>query len=90
MSEEGKASNTPGTNETGGQTHSTVENLRELTAASKQLFEAGKQMTDNLTELSNRVEHATTVGSNILQNPLFLAGTAAVAGALFIAFSRRT
>jgi hypothetical protein len=90
MLEERKATNNPDNDETGIQTHSTVENLRELTAASKQLFEAGKQMTNNLTELSNRVEHVTSVGSNILKNPLFLAGAAVFVGVLFVAFSRRT
>lgn len=69
---------------------SATDNIRDITEASKQLFEAGKQMTDNLAELSRRVDHATNIGSEVLKSPWLIAGGAVAAGALILLFSRKS
>lgn len=79
----------PSNESNGSSQRSTAENIRELTAASKQLLEAGRQMTDNLTELSQRVEHAGTIGSQILKSPWLVVGGTITAGILLLVFSRK-
>lgn len=68
---------------------SATENIRELRDASKELLRAGKQISENLGELSDRVEHAKTVGAQIATSPWLLAGGAIGAGLLFLIFSRQ-
>jgi hypothetical protein len=67
---------------------SASENIRELTEASKQLLAAGKQLTDNLTELSEHVEHAKNVSAEVLRSPWLIAMGAIAAGALVLLISR--
>ena len=76
-------------NEASASNRSITDNIRELTASSKQLLDAGKQMTDNLGELSRRVEHASDVSSRVFKNPWMIAGAAIAAGTLVIAFSKK-
>ncbi len=77
--------------ESNGTAHerSAADNIRDLTAASKQLLEAGKQMTDNLGELSQRVEHASEIGSQVIKSPWLIVAGAIAAGALLLIFSRK-
>lgn len=73
----------------GAQNRSVADNIRDLTESSKQLLEAGKQMTDNLSELSQRVEHASEVSSRVVKSPWMVAGAAIAAGAIIVALSRK-
>jgi hypothetical protein len=70
------------------QNRSMADNIRELTESSKQLLDAGKQLADNLSELSQRVEHASDVSARVLKSPWVIAGAAIAAGTLILAFSR--
>jgi len=74
---------------TNTQERSATDNIRELSEASKQLFEAGKQLTDNLAELSDRVEHASEVGSNLLKSPWLIVGGSVLAGLLLITLAKK-
>lgn len=69
---------------------STTESLRQLSEAGTRLFEAGQEITENLTEISQRVDHATNVGSQILKSPWLIAGGAVLAGALILMVTRRS
>jgi ElaB/YqjD/DUF883 family membrane-anchored ribosome-binding protein len=69
---------------------SAAENTRELTDASKQLLEAGQQVTENLSELSHRIEHAKNVSSEALKSPWLTAGAAIAVGALILLISRKS
>ena len=60
--------------EESGPTRSTTENIRELTDASRKLFAAGEQLTTNLNELEQRVEHALDWRSKLGDHALLLAG----------------
>ncbi|HSU33924.1 MAG TPA: hypothetical protein VLJ11_22040 [Bryobacteraceae bacterium] len=60
--------------EENGPTRSATENIRELTDASKKLFAAGEQLTNNLNELEQRVEHALDWRSRLGDHALLLAG----------------
>jgi hypothetical protein len=71
------------------QNQSAADNIRELTDASKQLLEAGQRMTENLSELSHRLEHAKNVSSEMLRSPWLIAGAAFAAGALILLISRK-
>jgi len=75
--------------EDSGQNRSVADNIRELTESSKQLLEAGKQMKDNLSELSERVEHASEVSTRVIKSPWLIAGAAVAAGAIIVAVSRK-
>jgi len=88
MLEESGTAKTTHTAESSGKAGSTADNIRQLTDASRQLFHAGEQITENLSALSDRVEHASNVGSQILRSPWLVAGGAIVAGTLMIALSR--
>lgn len=55
-------------------TRSATENIRELTDASRKLFAAGEQLTSNLNELEQRVEHALDWRSKLGDHALLLAG----------------
>lgn len=68
---------------------STTENIKDLANASKQLLDSGRQVKDNLGELSERIEHASDVGTQIFKSPWFLAGSAVLAGTLLITLGRR-
>lgn len=72
------------------QSRSAADNIRELTAASKQLLQAGKQMTDNLSELSERVEHASTMGAQILKSPWLIVAGALIAGTVMLVVARKS
>jgi hypothetical protein len=56
------------------QSRSASDNVRELTEASKQLFAAGEQLTNNLTELESRVERALDWPSRIGEHALLVGG----------------
>jgi len=60
--------------EDSGPTRSTTENIRELTDASRKLFAAGEQLTSNLNELEQRVEHALDWRARLGDHALLLAG----------------
>ncbi len=58
---------------------SATQNIRELAESSKQLFAAGEKLTENLTELEQKVEHATDLSYQISSRP-WLVPVVAVAG----------
>ena len=63
---------------------SATDNIREVAQASETLLKAGKQLKDNLGELSDRVENATERTSKILKSPWFALTVAA--GISFVGF----
>ncbi|MBV8071181.1 MAG: hypothetical protein JO270_14830 [Acidobacteriaceae bacterium] len=56
------------------------DNIKDLTQASKQIFEAGQQLVTNLNELQQRVKHATDWRSQLSEKPWLIAVGALVAG----------
>lgn len=69
---------------------STSDNIKELTQAGKQVFEAGQQLFKNLNELQRRVEHATDLKAQFSERPWLIALVALVGGiAGWRFFSRR-
>lgn len=70
------------------ESRSATDNIKELTQASKDLLHAGEQIKQNLSELSDRAEHATNVGKQIATSPWFLSLSAIAAGILLLTFSR--
>jgi hypothetical protein len=90
MAAEEKDQHQSGTATETAERRSATDNIREITEASRQLFEAGKQMTDNLSELSRRVDSAAMAGSQVLKSPWLIAGGAVAAGALILLFSRKS
>ncbi|HSU57996.1 MAG TPA: hypothetical protein VLI55_01680 [Bryobacteraceae bacterium] len=66
---------------------SAVDNIKQLRDAGKELLDAGNQITENLGELSERVERAKSVGAEVATSPWFIAGGAILAGLLVLAFS---
>lgn len=72
-----------------GEDRSIGENIRELTEASKQLLDAGKKMSDNLSELTDRVEHAKNLGSDLIKSPWLIVAASVIAGSILVAISRR-
>lgn len=58
----------------------TSDNIKELTQAGKQIFEAGQQLVRNLNELQQRVEHATDLKYQLRQRPWLIAVVALIGG----------
>jgi hypothetical protein len=59
---------------------STGDNIKELTQAGKQIFEAGQQLVRNLNELQRRMEHATDLKAQFSERPWLIALVALVGG----------
>ncbi len=89
MPDESNRSDSSPQSSSSSQDRSAVDNIRDLTAASKQLVEAGKQITENLTQLSQRAEHASDIGSQVLKSPWLLVAGALTAGTFLILLSRK-
>jgi methyl-accepting chemotaxis protein len=64
------------------------DNLRELAESSQQLFDAGKQITGNLNEITQRVERASNRTSEVLTSPWLFAGVTITAAILILSFSK--
>jgi len=56
--------------------------VHEITAASREMFQAGERMTANLEELEKRVEHATDWQARLGERPWLLIGGALLGGFL--------
>lgn len=63
---------------------SATDNIREVAQASETLVKAGKQLKDNLGELSERVENVTERTSDFLKSPWLMLTVAA--GISFVGF----
>lgn len=61
-------------------TRPATENIRDLTDSTRQLFQAGEQVTRNLEELERRAEHATDWRTQIVERPWIAAGIAVLCG----------
>ena len=59
---------------------SASDNIKELTQAGRQIFEAGQQLVRNLNELQQRVEHATDLKSQLTERPWLIALVALIGG----------
>jgi Ser-tRNA(Ala) deacylase AlaX len=78
--------------ENGGETstRSTTDNIREVTEAAKQLYNAGEQLKENLGELKEKAQHATDVQYQLRERPWLLPIVAVSAGILgWLIFSRK-
>lgn len=58
-----------GTLDTEGQNRSAADNIHEITEASKEMFAAGHQLTENLSELEQRAKRATDLKYQISSRP---------------------
>ncbi|HZQ53716.1 MAG TPA: hypothetical protein VFB14_16060 [Bryobacteraceae bacterium] len=66
-----------------------AETIHALTEASKELFEAGQRLTDNLAELQQRIANATNWRNQVSDKPWMMAGLAVLGGiVLWRMFSR--
>ncbi len=77
------------TSNTATEDRSVTDNIKELTTASKELLDAGKKMADNLSEITEKVEHAKNVGSDALKSPWVLVAASIFVGVLLVTFSGR-
>jgi ElaB/YqjD/DUF883 family membrane-anchored ribosome-binding protein len=66
-----------------------AETIHALTEASKELFEAGQRLTDNLAELQQRIANAANWRNQVSDKPWIMAGLAVLGGiVLWRMFSR--
>jgi hypothetical protein len=56
-----------------------AETIHALTEASKELFEAGQRLTDNLAELQQRIANAANWRNQVSDKPWIMAGLAVLA-----------
>lgn len=57
-----------------------AETIHALTEASKELFEAGQRLTDNLAELQQRIAKAANWRNQVSDKPWIMAGLAVLGG----------
>ena len=62
-----------------------MESDRSATDNLREIRDAGKQLTENIDELSKRVEHAKRRSADVITSPWLLVGGAIFAG-LFLLF----
>ncbi len=72
-------------NETGrsgldAQNRSAADNIQEITHASKELFAAGQQLTENLSELEQRAKRATDLKYQLSSRPWLIPIISVTAG----------
>jgi hypothetical protein len=54
--------------------------IKDITQASRQMFEAGERMTANLEALEQKVEYATDWQSRLAERPWLIVGGAILSG----------
>jgi hypothetical protein len=80
----------PSENDAGTSTRSTADNVREVTEAAKQIYNAGEQLKQNLGELKEKAQHATDVQYQLRERPWLLPIVAISAGIVgWLIFSRK-
>jgi hypothetical protein len=67
---------------------SITEAVRDITESSREAFEAGRRISEDLETLERRIQRATDWRARMEQNPLWIVGGAILGGVLLWRFFR--